>query len=52
MAQREITENGVTKLIIYTSINCKEYPGGKIQRKKSFKESPRTHKKLMLSSES
>lgn len=34
MAQREITENGVTKLIIYTSINCKEYPGGKIQRKK------------------
>ncbi len=34
MAQKEITENGITKLIIYTSINCKEYPGGKIQRKK------------------
>ena len=34
MAQKEITENGVTKLIIYTSINCKEYSGGKIQRKK------------------
>lgn len=34
MAQKEITENGITKLIIYTSINCKEYSGGKIQRKK------------------
>lgn len=34
MAQKEITENGITKLIIYVGINCKEYPGGKIQRKK------------------
>jgi integrase len=34
MAQKEITKNGVKKLIIYTSINCSEYPGGKIQRKK------------------
>ncbi len=34
MAQKEVTEKGVKKLIIYISINCKEYPGGKIQRKK------------------
>lgn len=36
MPQREVTENGVTKLIIYTSIRCADYPGGKIQRKKKL----------------
>jgi len=37
MAQKEIVEKGIQKLIIYTSINCKEYPGGKIQRKRVVK---------------
>lgn len=37
MAQKEIVEKGIKKLIIYTSINCKEYPGGKIQRKRVVK---------------
>jgi integrase len=36
MAQREVIENGIKKLIISISVNCSEYPGGKIQRKKRF----------------
>jgi integrase len=34
MAQQEIIENGVKKLIIYVNIRCTDYPGGRIQRRK------------------
>ncbi len=34
MAQKEIVENGVKKLVIYVNIRCSDYPGGRIQRRK------------------
>lgn len=34
MAQKEIVENGVKKLVIYVNIRCSYYPGGRIQRRK------------------
>ncbi len=35
MAQKDFIKDGIQKLIIYIAVNCKEYPGGKIQRKKT-----------------
>lgn len=47
MAQREVIVNGVQKLIVSISVNCLEYPGGKIQQKKTVenvaKDSPKAN---------
>jgi hypothetical protein len=34
MAQQEIIENGVKKLMIYVNIRCSDHPSGRIQRRK------------------
>ena len=38
MPQKTIVKNGTEKLLIYVSVRCQEYPGGRIQLKRIFED--------------
>lgn len=36
MPQKQVLENGVSKLLIHVSVRCKDHPGGRIQLKRRY----------------